>query len=62
MITDGLLREVFAIDASIAVDPQTDLPLVMPIRALGPTPETVILSPETSPHEQQFAEEARLVS
>ena len=35
VITVDLLREVFAIEASIITDPQTGLPLVLPIRAIG---------------------------
>ena len=62
VITDDLLREVFAIDASMVLDPQTELPLVLPIRALGPTPETIVLSPESSPHERQLVTAARLAS
>ena len=64
IITAELLREVFAIEASIITDPQTGLPLVLPIRAIGAAAnqEVVARSPEDSPHERQFAAEVRLAS
>ncbi len=62
VITVALLREVFSIEATILTDPQTGLPLVLPIRAIGTGEETVALSPEGSPHERQFAAAARLAS
>ena len=62
VITVALLREVFSIEATILTDPQTGLPLVLPIRAIGTGEETVALSPEDSPHERQFVAAARLAS
>jgi len=64
VITVALLREIFSIEATILTDPQTGLPLVLPIRAIGGTAthEEIALSPEVAPHERQFAAEVRLAS
>jgi len=46
VITPGMLRQVFAIEATVLPDPVTHAPMVLPIRALSPegeiTPETPI--------------------
>ena len=46
VITPGLLREVFEIEATVLPDPITNAPMVLPIRALGEHPEGEI-TPET---------------
>ncbi|HEY8599575.1 MAG TPA: ABC transporter ATP-binding protein, partial [Thermomicrobiales bacterium] len=64
VITADLLREVFAIEASIVTDPQTGLPLVLPIRAIGTaaTQSAVALAPAEVRHERQLAAAVRLAS
>lgn len=64
LLVTGLLGALFPLGADTIAQHflPVALPLVLPLRALGPTPETIVLSPESSPHERQYAEEARLVS
>lgn len=64
VITAELLREVFAIEAHIVTDPQTSLPLVLPLRAIGTTAaeETIVPAPEVVPPARRFAAAVRLAS